>query len=82
MSAARQFPLGTIWELPHRGELIRFSVVEHGGTRYAELRRFYLAAGEWKPGKKGCTVPLCVLFDLQGALASYITRNASTGALA
>jgi hypothetical protein len=82
MIVAGQFPLGTIWERPHRGELIRFSVVEHGGTRYAELRRFYLAAGEWKHGKKGCTVPLCALFDLQAALAAYLARNAPADTLA
>src|SRR6478609_779418 len=52
------FPLGVIWEREHRGELIRFSISELNGSRFADLRRFFRRGGQWLHGNKGCTMPL------------------------
>jgi hypothetical protein len=74
-----ELPLGTIWEVPHAGELIRFSVCEFKGRRYVELRRFYRSAGEWKPGRQGCTMPLWALPELHAANGTYLAENARSG---
>lgn len=78
MKVAAQFPVGTIWEAPHGGELVRFSVCEFKGSRYAELRRFYRSVDEWKHGKGG-TMPLWALSELHAALGAYLAQSASTG---
>lgn len=73
---------GTIWEAPHGGELIRFSVCEYKGQRYAELRRFYRSGDGWKPSKQGCTMPLWALSELHRAHADYLAANARSETLA
>jgi hypothetical protein len=75
MSGTEQPVPGLIWELPHNGGLIRFSVCEYLGNRYAELRRFYRSGNEWKPGKQGCTMPLWALVELHAAHAAFLAEN-------
>jgi hypothetical protein len=79
MSASPQFPLATIWEAPHGGELIRFSVCEFKGSRYAELRHFYRSGDDWKHGKGG-TMPLWALSELHANLGAFLARYAPSGA--
>lgn len=74
-----ELPLGTIWEASHGSELIRFSVCEYKGTRYADLRRFYRSGSDWKHGKGG-TMPLWGLPELHAALGSFLAAHAPSGA--
>lgn len=74
------FPLGVIWELEYRGEMIRLSVSEMSGSRFADVRRFYRQGIEWLPSKKGCTLPLSALVSFHKELGCYLAANDSTGA--
>jgi hypothetical protein len=71
------FPLGVIWGREHRGELIQFSISELKGSRYADLRRFYLRGDAWLPSSKGCTMPLSGLQSLHQSLGHYLVANES-----
>lgn len=69
------FPLGIIWEQEHRGEMIRLSIREMKGKRFADVRRFYRRGDDWHPSGKGCTVPLYALVNFQTALGDYLVSN-------
>ena len=75
-----QLPLGTIWEVPYGGELIRLSVSEYKGNRHADLRRFYRSGDEWKHGRQGCPVPLWTLAELHAALGAWLEQTATSDA--
>ena len=71
------FPPGVIWERLHRGELIRFSVSEMKGTRFADVRRMYRRNGEWLHSNKGCTMPLSALRSFYEGLGAYLAATES-----
>ena len=81
--SAPDYPVATIWEAPHRGELVRLSVTDFNGNghRYAELRRFWRQGDDWKHGK-GCTMPLWALSELHAALGNYLDENSDTAVAA
>jgi hypothetical protein len=60
-----------IFEHPHRGQLVRLQLTTYRGHPYANIRRWYLAEGDWKPGKEGCSLPLDCLPALTAALMEY-----------
>ena len=37
---------------------IRISLDEYRGFKYLSIREFYDDSGQWKPTRKGCTIPL------------------------
>ncbi len=37
--------------------LIRVAVTTYQGTRYVNVRKYYMAGGEWKPTRKGIMIP-------------------------
>ena len=78
-SGQDDFPVGVIWEREHSRELIRFSVSEMKGHRFADLRRHYPSGDEWLPGRKGCTMPLSGLQGLYEAIGRYLAANESQG---
>jgi len=73
------YPLGVVWQREHRSEMIQFSISEHNGSRFADLRRYYRRGEEWLPGPKGCTMPLCGLQGLFEAIGQYLAANDSQG---
>lgn len=71
-------PGKVLWEQPAGRDLARFSIREFNGRIFADLRRWFETGGEWKPGKKGCTLPVEHVAVLAPALTAYC-RSAGAG---
>ena len=60
-------------------EKIKFSLTEFKGKNYVDLRVYYEDdEGDWKPTKKGITVPLAQFHELAknvNTLEVYLSKN-------
>lgn len=64
----------TVWEQPAGRELLRLSIRDYKGHRFADLRRYYRSGDDdWKHSPKGCTIPL----EHVGAVGAALTALAS-----
>lgn len=68
-----------LWEAPVGRENLRLTIREFKGHRFADLRRFYQTADEWRHGSMGCTVPLEELASLGAVMVAWGADNVSRG---
>ena len=68
-----------LFEQMHRGDLWRLEVSTFKGRTFANWRKWYDKAGEWKPTKEGFTMPLEGLGELTASLLAYQGLEPPTG---
>ena len=64
-----------LYEYRQNQKAKRFMISEHAGYIYAELREWYKDGDEWKPSRKGCTIPLDEMAAFSQALSEYSKAN-------
>lgn len=60
-----------LYEFRQGGKSKRFMQKEYCGKHYAELREWFRVGDEWKPSRKGCTIPIDEIAALCHALKGH-----------
>ncbi len=60
-----------LYEFRQSNKSKRFMLKEYHGKHYAELREWYQVGDEWKPSRKGCTIPIDEIAPLYQALGGF-----------